>query len=141
MLLPKLYDNWEDIRLIVHHQRYKPSDSSKNDIVHLKSLLDKTASSAFYLVTTNKEIPLKYSEQKSCLPKIISQKLICWSFSHPLTFYILISRLMDQMCLMWQNLDTVLFGQSSSNFVSNDLVQHPRWPQWFLVGQNIKNLL
>jgi hypothetical protein len=40
-----------------------------------------TASSAFYLVTTNKEIPLKYSEQKSCLPKIISQKLICWSFS------------------------------------------------------------
>jgi hypothetical protein len=64
MLLPKLYDNWEDIRLIVHHQRYKPSDSSKNDIVHLKSLFDKTASSAFYLVTTNKEIPLKYSEQK-----------------------------------------------------------------------------
>jgi hypothetical protein len=43
MLLPKLYDNWEDIRLIVHHQRYKPNDGSKNDIVHLESLFEQNS--------------------------------------------------------------------------------------------------
>ena len=80
---------------------------------------------------------MKSSEQKSCLTKIISQRLMCWSFSHPLTFNILISRL---MCLMRQNLGTVLFGQSSSNIVSSDLAQHPRWPQLLLVGQNIKKI-